>query len=100
MNVAASYVQTDFHDTAWDDLQALKQRLVKSSKVHDVLQAWSMGMVGDKTFQQITEEFAAIVIPKVWEIEGCKVSRVAERLSISPKKVRRILIQTGRLRAQ
>jgi hypothetical protein len=30
------------------------------------------------------------VIPKVWEREGRKVSRVAEKLSMSPKKVRRI----------
>jgi DNA-binding NtrC family response regulator len=51
--------------------------------------------VGDKTFQQISEEFAAIVIPKVWKREGRKISRVAARLSISPKKVRRILSHTG-----
>jgi hypothetical protein len=51
--------------------------------------------VGDKTFQQITEEFAELVIPKVWEREGRKISRVAARLSISPKKVRRILERVG-----
>ena len=59
-----------------------------------------MGMVGDKTFQQITEEFAAIIIPKVWEVEGRKVSRVASRLSVSPKKVRRILIRAGLLESK
>ena len=32
----------------------------------------------------------------VWEREGRKVSRVASRLSISPKKVRRILARVGR----
>jgi hypothetical protein len=32
----------------------------------------------------------------VWEREGRKVSRVATRLSISPKKVRRILARVGR----
>jgi hypothetical protein len=36
-----------------------------------------------------------MVIPKVWEREGRKVSRVAEKLSISPKKVRRILHSIG-----
>jgi hypothetical protein len=46
-------------------------------------------MIGDKTFQQVAEEFAEIVIPKVWGREGKKISRVADRLSISPKKVRR-----------
>jgi hypothetical protein len=52
-------------------------------------------MVGEKTFQQVTEEFAEIVIPKVWLREGRKISRVAECLSISPKKVRRILRNGG-----
>jgi hypothetical protein len=52
-------------------------------------------MVGGKTFQQVTEEFAEIVIPKVWLREDRKISRVAESLSVSPKKVRRILRNTG-----
>ena len=95
MNMADTYIASDFHDTAWEDLEMLKRRVLTSSKVHHALQAWSMGMVGDKTFQQITEEFASIIIPKVWEIEGRKISRVATRLSISPKKVRRILIRAG-----
>jgi signal recognition particle subunit SEC65 len=62
-----------------------------------VLRQWSQGIVGDKTFQQISEEFASIVIPKVWKREGRKVSRVAARLSVSPKKVRRILSNAGLL---
>lgn len=47
----------------------------------------------------MTEEFAEMVIPQVWLREGKKVSRVAERLSISPKKVRRILRSVGLLHA-
>jgi DNA-binding NtrC family response regulator len=43
----------------------------------------------------MTEEFARIVIPKVWEREDRKVARVAKKLSISPKKVRRILHSAG-----
>jgi len=39
------------------------------------------------------------VIPKVWMREGRKVSRVAQRLSVSPKKVRRILRNAGLLAA-
>ena len=35
-------------------------------------------------------------ILQVWEREGRKVSRVAARLSVSPKKVRRILNRVGR----
>jgi hypothetical protein len=57
-------------------------------------------MIGDKTFQQISEEFAELVIPKVWLREGKIVSRVAQRLSISPKKVRRVLRNTGFLQPE
>jgi tetratricopeptide (TPR) repeat protein len=81
---------------AWDDLQTLKTRVLRTGSVNPTLRAWSQGSVGDKTFQQITEEFAELIIPKVWEREGRKISRVATRLSISPKKVRRILGRVGR----
>ena len=73
------------------DLKTLKARLFRSGSVDATLRAWSQGLVGTKTFQQMVEEFADLVIPKVWEREERKVSRVAERLSISPKKVRRVL---------
>jgi len=79
----------------WDDLETLKARVIETVPVDPLLRAWSAGVVQDKSFQQITEEFARIVIPKVWEREGRKVSRVAEKLSISPKKVRRILQSAG-----
>lgn len=81
---------------AWDDLQTLNTRVLRAGSVNPTLRAWSQGSVGDKTFQQITEEFAELIIPKVWEREGRKISRVATRLSISPKKVRRILGRVGR----
>jgi hypothetical protein len=81
-----------------EDLQRLKSRAFESGTVNSTLRAWSQGSLGEKTFQQITEEFAELVIPKVWEREGRKVSRVAARLSISPKKVRRILNRVGRKR--
>jgi tetratricopeptide (TPR) repeat protein len=81
---------------AWDDLQTLKTRVQRGGRVNPTLRAWSQGSVGDKTFQQITEEFAELIIPKVWEREGRKISRVAARLSVSPKKIRRILSRAGR----
>jgi tetratricopeptide (TPR) repeat protein len=86
----------DHADSSWNDLQALKTRVLRGGSVDPTLRAWSQGSVGDKTFQQISEEFAELVIPKVWEREGRKVSRVAARLSVSPKKVRRILNRVGR----
>jgi tetratricopeptide (TPR) repeat protein len=94
---AESLLKTESRDYLGDDLETLKRRLVRPGSVERVLEEWSQGIVGDKTFQQITEEFAAVVIPKVWEREGRKVSRVAAKLSISPKKVRRILSRLGLL---
>jgi tetratricopeptide (TPR) repeat protein len=78
------------------DLQTLGAKILRKGSVHPALKAWSQGAVGDKTFRQISEEFAEIVIARVWEREGRKVSRVATRLSISPKKVRRMLARVGR----
>ncbi|HBY62280.1 MAG TPA: hypothetical protein DEH78_20860 [Solibacterales bacterium] len=100
MNTAAAYLDQGFHDTAWADLRTLKGRVVKSHSVDETLLAWSQGAVGNRTFRDIEEQFAEIVIPKVWEAEGRKIARVAARLSISPKKVRRILSRAGLLKAR
>ncbi|MGA8299166.1 MAG: tetratricopeptide repeat protein [Terriglobales bacterium] len=83
-------------DNIWQELQALRARILRKGSVDPVLRAWSQGTVGEKTFRQISDEFAEIVIARVFEREGRKVSRVATRLSISPKKVRRILARVGR----
>jgi len=83
-------------DSIWQDLQALRARIVHKGSVDPALKAWSQGAVGGKSFRQISEEFAEIVIARVWEREGRKVSRAASTLSISPKKVRRILARIGR----
>ena len=92
---AAALLKPEGQDYVWEDLQALRRKLLKAGSTDSVLRQWSQGIVGDKTFQQISEEFAGIVIPKVWKREGRKISRVAARLSISPKKVRRILSNAG-----
>lgn len=84
---------------AWKELASLQSALLRATPVDPKLRAWSAGVVDDQTFQQLTEEFARIVIPKVWEREGRKISRVAARLSISPRKVRRILQSVGEIRA-
>lgn len=83
-------------NNVWQDLQILGAKILRKGSVHPALKAWSQGAVGEKTFRQISEEFAEIVIARVWEREGRKVSRAAARLSISPKKVRRILARVGR----
>lgn len=94
---AAALLRSDDRDHLWEELITLKSHILRSSGTNETLRAWSEGMIGDKTFQQVAEEFAEIVIPKVWAREGKKVSRVADRLSISPKKVRRILRNAGLL---
>jgi len=83
-------------DTIWQDLQVLRSKILRKGSVDPTLKAWSQGSVGEKSFRQISEEFADLVIARVWEREGRKVSRVASRLSISPKKVRRVLARVGR----
>ena len=92
---ATGLIGSGDNDHIVEDLSVLKSRIVQASGINDTLRSWSEGMLGNKTFQQITEEFAEIVIPKVWMREGRKISRVAARLSISPKKIRRILRNAG-----
>jgi tetratricopeptide (TPR) repeat protein len=87
-------------DNMWDDLQTLKSKVMRRGSIDHTLKAWCQGATGEKTFQQISEEFAELIIPRVWEREGRKISRVAARLSISPKKVRRILNRAGRLKPE
>jgi tetratricopeptide (TPR) repeat protein len=88
---AGELLSREDRDHLSKELGQLKTRILGATGIHDMLRSWSEGIVENKTFQQITEEFAEIVIPKVWLREDRKISRVAEKLSISPKKVRRIL---------
>jgi tetratricopeptide (TPR) repeat protein len=92
---AMELLKPDIRDQSWEALQVLRAKLNQAGSIEGILREWSRGSVGSRTFQQITEDFAAIVIPKVWQQEGRKISRVAARLSISPKKVRRILRNQG-----
>lgn len=95
---AAGLMSADESDHLAEELTALKARIGQASGISDALRNWSEGIVGNKTFQQLSEEFAEIVIPRVWQRENRNISRVARRLSISPKKVRRILRNAGLLR--
>lgn len=97
---SAALLRSYDRDHLGEELAILKAKIMRSIGIDETLRAWSQGIVGHKTFQQITEEFAEVVIPQVWLREGKKVSRVAERLSISPKKVRRILRNVGVLHVQ
>jgi tetratricopeptide (TPR) repeat protein len=92
---AAALLKNEVQDHIWEDLQQLKARVVSGGNLDATLHAWSQGVVGERSFQQLTEDFADLIIPKVWEHESRKVARVARRLSISPKKVRRVLARLG-----
>jgi tetratricopeptide (TPR) repeat protein len=92
---AAALLKNEVQDHIWEDLQVLKGKVVSGGTLDSTLHAWSQGVVGERTFQQLTEDFADLIIPKIWEHEDRKVARVARRLSISPKKVRRVLARLG-----
>jgi len=92
---AGALLKNEVQDHIWEDLQTLKAKVVRGGNLDTTLQAWSQGVVGERTFQQLTEDFADVIIPKIWDHEGRKVARVAKRLSISPKKVRRVLARLG-----
>jgi tetratricopeptide (TPR) repeat protein len=72
-------------------LSDLKVKLTGPGHVEEALRLWSDGQLGNRTFQQVQEDFAELVIPKVWLRAGKNISLVAKDLSMSPKKVRRIL---------
>jgi tetratricopeptide (TPR) repeat protein len=97
-DTASSFLRAADYDDLWEELELLKQKVAPKGSVDPQLRAWTQGITGDKTLQQMTEQFAELVIPRVWEKEGKKVQRVARRLSVSPKKVRRILNRLGRLK--
>jgi hypothetical protein len=96
--LAGELLNPDDRDHLSKELLILKSRIIRAIGIDHTLRSWSDGVTGDKTFQEITEEFAEIVIPKVWIREGRKISKVAAKLSISPKKVRRILRNARLLR--
>ena len=92
---ASEYVNSGGRDQLWDDYQALAAKTLHSGSIDAKLRRWSEGLVEGKTFQQISEEFADLVIPAVWAREEKNISRVVTKLSISPKKVRRVLARVG-----
>jgi tetratricopeptide (TPR) repeat protein len=97
MEKAAGYLESGVRDHLWTDFLALKRRLLENATLESKLMQWAQGEIGEKTFRQLEDEFAGLVIPRAWEQEKKKVSRVASRLSISPRKVRRVLARLGLL---
>ncbi len=94
---AENYLGHDRHDALWQEIEILRERILHGYVEDPNLRAWSQGSVGDKSLQEVVGEFEELLIRKVWEHEGRKVSRVAQRLAVSPKKVRRVLRHLGML---
>ena len=86
LNLAMGTMKADPYQPHWDDLKTLKMRVIRGGSVDETLRSWSQGSVGDKTFREISDEFAELIIPKIWEREDRKIARVARKLSISPEK--------------
>lgn len=93
--LATGLLARDDRDHLARELRQLKARILRATGIDETLRSWSEGIISHKTFLQVTEEFAEIVIPRVWLREGRKISKVAEKLSMSPKKVRRILTKVN-----
>jgi tetratricopeptide (TPR) repeat protein len=91
VDAASGLLEPQDADYAVDELNALKAKLLKVVGIEDTLRAWSQGIITGKSFQEVTEQFAQLVIPRVWLREECKISRVAKKLAMSPQKVRRLV---------
>ena len=87
----AALLSQDDRDHLYQVLGTLKAKLLDGARIDETLRQWSNGQLGSRTFQQIEEEFAEIIIPRVWINSGRNISKVAKDLKISPKKIRRIL---------
>ncbi|MBV9303290.1 MAG: hypothetical protein JOY62_00570 [Acidobacteriaceae bacterium] len=97
---AENYLDHDRSDALWQELAILRSRILRAGVEDPNLRAWSQGVVGDKSLQRVVGEFEELLIRRVWEREGRKISRVAHRLAVSPKKVRRVLRRLGLLEEQ
>jgi tetratricopeptide (TPR) repeat protein len=92
---AEVYLDHDRHDALWQEVEILRAKILHGGIEDPNLRAWSQGAIGDKSLQQVVADFEELLIRKVWEHEARKVSRVAHRLAVSPKKVRRVLRHLG-----
>lgn len=97
---AETFLDHDRQDALWQEVELLRARILYAGIEDPNLRAWSQGEVGDKSLQDVVADFEELVIRRVWEHEGRKVSRVASKLSVSPKKVRRVLRHLGLMTEQ
>ena len=72
MDKAAEYLEPGIRDRIWEEFQILKRRVLENSSVTPKLMQWVHGEIGSRTFRQLEEDFADLVIPVAWEQEEKK----------------------------
>ena len=95
VDAASALITADDADYVVEELNALKAKLLRTAGIDDTLRGWSQGIVQGKTMQEVLEQFAELVVTQVWLREDRKISRVAQQLAMSPKKVRRLIKYSG-----
>ncbi|HEY0264519.1 MAG TPA: hypothetical protein VGC07_08345 [Granulicella sp.] len=90
-STAAELLNREERDHLFNELNVLRKKIAQSQTLDHTWRRWVSGDMDGKTYGQIEEDFAAIIIPQVWMKLGQNITRVAQHLSISPKKVRRAL---------
>jgi tetratricopeptide (TPR) repeat protein len=88
---AAELLRDQDRDHLFRELSGLRSRIAQPATAEGILKRWMNGDLGARSFRQAEEEFAQIVIPRVWMRMGRNISRVAKELNVSPKKVRRAI---------
>jgi tetratricopeptide (TPR) repeat protein len=88
---ASELLASEERDHLFSELTALRKKIAQSQSFDLTWRRWINGETDGKTYQQIEEDFAAVIIPQLWLKFGQNVSRVADHLKMSPKRVRRAL---------
>ena len=91
VDAASSLLGAEDADYTLDELNALKSKLMEKVGIDDRVRAWSHGLVDGKTLEEVTENFAEVVVTQLWLREDRKVARVARILCTSPKRVRKLI---------
>ena len=69
---ALAVLKGDQSGQLWNDLQTLKQRLMPKVRVDDQLRAWSQGSLGEKSLQQILDQFTELIIRRFGRTRAAK----------------------------
>src|SRR2546423_1862217 len=59
-DAANSLLRAVDYDDLWEELQLLKQKIVPKGNIDPLLRSWSQGITGDKSFQELAEQFAEL----------------------------------------